>query len=108
MPSIHDFGPLQLSILARLWDYGPAPVPEILAEWPDAKAPQHVTVLTVLRRLEARGLVTRERVGRAFVYRAEVSKAELGGALLRDVVARLFNSPGEAIEFLLGEIHGAS
>lgn len=44
------------------------------------------TVLTVLGRLERKGLVTRERSGRAHRYRATASRADHVAELMRDAL----------------------
>ena len=72
LPDLH---PLEREVMEQLWRLQPATVREVL----DAvnAASDHVraytTVLTVLGRLEGKGLVARERIGRADVYRATVA-----------------------------------
>ncbi|WP_062336711.1 MULTISPECIES: BlaI/MecI/CopY family transcriptional regulator [Herbidospora] len=66
-------GTLERSIMDALWDHPDGVFAHDLA----AKLPSRpatTTVLTVLVRLTHKGLVSRERVGRAHLYRAAVEK----------------------------------
>jgi predicted transcriptional regulator len=47
----------------------------------------YTTVTTILTRLWRKGLVTRDRIGRAFHYRAAVSEADLTAARMRTALA---------------------
>ena len=61
----------ELEVLACLWQRGPATAAEI-RDWLEPFRPlAHGSVLTLLKRLRERGLVTREKSGRgkAFVFR---------------------------------------
>lgn len=76
--------------------------------------PAYTTVMTVLTRLVARGLASRQRVGRAFAYVAVTDEAELTarrmGLLLRDgadraaVLARFVDVISAEDEKLLTEL----
>lgn len=50
------------------------------------RAIAYTTVMTVLDRLAGKGLLTREREGRAFLYQARASRAELTAELMRDAL----------------------
>jgi BlaI family transcriptional regulator, penicillinase repressor len=45
-------------------------------------------------RLYKKGLLTRRKVGRAFVYRATATRDELEGAVATELVQSLFDRPG--------------
>jgi predicted transcriptional regulator len=51
----------------------------------------YTTVMTVLARLSTKGVVTRERAGRAFAYRAVVEEDEIAAHQIR----RLLDSKGD-------------
>jgi predicted transcriptional regulator len=51
----------------------------------------YTTVMTVLARLSTKGVVTRERAGRAFAYRAVVEEDEIAARQIR----RLLDSKGD-------------
>lgn len=55
----------------------------------------HTTVLTLISRLWARGLLTREREGRGFRYRAARTRDELLSDLSDELIDRLFKDFGD-------------
>ncbi len=70
-----DFrGDLQAEVMATLWKLGEATVDDVRAEQPRRSA--YNTVQTVLNRLVERGLLSRQRKGRAFVYKPKVEESE--------------------------------
>jgi BlaI family penicillinase repressor len=81
-------GSLEYRVLASLWQAGRASAPEVHASVGEPEGLVYTTVAKVLDRLHAKGLVKRERVGRAFVYRPvvereTVERATLGATLRR-------------------------
>ncbi|MFF4211551.1 BlaI/MecI/CopY family transcriptional regulator [Streptomyces sp. NPDC001796] len=80
-------GALEAEIMAALWaGDGPMTAAEVHQQLGDGLA--YKTVLTVLGRLRAKGLVDREPVGRAYAYTpsraaAEVAAQEMNAALRR-------------------------
>ena len=69
-------GELQAQIMPALWRLGGGTVEQVRAALPPRYRSGYSTVQTVLNRLVDRGLVTRERQGMAFVYRARITEAE--------------------------------
>lgn len=67
-------GELQQEIMRVLWATPSASVDGVRAAIPESRG--YNTVQTVLNRLTERGLVTRERKGKAFSYSAAVSEAD--------------------------------
>ena len=65
---IHRLGELQLHIMQALWDKGEATVADVLQALSDHSELAYTTVATMLRRMEARGLVTHRAEGRTFIY----------------------------------------
>ncbi|MGH2762183.1 MAG: BlaI/MecI/CopY family transcriptional regulator, partial [Thermoleophilaceae bacterium] len=61
-------GDLQAEVMAAVWKLGAATVDEVRAQQPPSRRSAYNTVQTVLNRLLDRGLLTRERRGKAFVY----------------------------------------
>ncbi len=59
----------------------------------------HSSVCTLLKRLEEKKLVRREKgpVGKAFVYRASVPAASPGQSMLKRLVDRLFGGDGVSL-----------
>ena len=82
-------GELEAAVLSALWgSAAPLSVRDVLARVKRRPALAYTTVLTVLDRLHDKGLVTREKEGRAFLYRAHGSReAWLGEQAARALTA---------------------
>ena len=76
--------PRELEILKVHWEHGPRGVAEAhrLLQSADGKATAPNTVQTLLRIMEAKGLVTHELDGRAFIYRPVYSRDESAARFL--------------------------
>ena len=86
---IHKLGDLQLRIMKVLWDRGDASVADVLEQvGPNDLA--YTTVATMLRKMEAKGLVTHRIDGRSFIYRARVKEDEVTRTMSNHFVDRLF------------------
>ena len=71
-------GGLEAAVLGVLWDRGASAVTDVAAALPPGRGRHPNTVATVLNRMAARKLVARSDAGRAAVYRALVSREEMG------------------------------
>jgi predicted transcriptional regulator len=81
-------GHLEREVLERLWAAGSeASVRQVHEAFGEAVA--YTTVLTTLDRLYRKGLTERRREGRAFLYRARVSRDELQQGVASDVIDSL-------------------
>ena len=70
-----SLGELEAAVLSALWGSAdPLSVREVLARVKRRPALAYTTVLTVLDRLHEKGLVAREKQGKAFLYRPRVAK----------------------------------
>ena len=90
-------GPLGAAIMRVLWSEGVAPVGvvvERVGQGDHRRA--YTTVTTILTRLRERGLVERSRQGRAAVYHALVSEAELVDATTEQAVDKVIARFGDA------------
>jgi predicted transcriptional regulator len=81
-------GQLEHAIMVALWELGAASAPEIHRRVGEPNGSVYTTTAKVLDRLHAKGLVSRERRGRSFVYtprleREVVERTRLGDALRR-------------------------
>ncbi len=87
--------------MEELWASTKAlPGREVHAALTQDRALAYTTVMTVLDRLVGKGLVDRNRVGRAWDYRAVHSRAEL----VADEIARLLGACGTEQNLVLGEL----
>jgi predicted transcriptional regulator len=83
-------GDLQLSILKVLWERGEAAVGDVHDALDRSTPLAYTTVATMLRKMEARGLVEHREDGRRFVYRPLVREEVVSRGMAVDVLDRLF------------------
>ena len=84
-----SLGELERAVMETLWAATAAPRGHTARDVRDALAERDLattTVLTVLGRLERKGLVKRERDGRAYRYRATGTREDHIAALMRDAL----------------------
>lgn len=75
-------GELESEVLAALWAEDVGATPGDMRERLGTDL-AYTTVMTILTRLWKKGLVDRERVGRAYVYRPRMSAADLAATRMR-------------------------
>lgn len=86
-PSRRAHGELEDEVLATLWsETGPMSAAQVHAALGDDLA--YTTVLTILSRLFAKGLVERSKIGRAYAYRPMVDAAERAAEQMRQLLER--------------------
>lgn len=89
-------GDLQAAVLEDLWREGESAVRDVLERLRVRGLDlAYTTVLTVMVRLAARGLLLRRREGRRDYYRAAIRREELSSALSREAVDRLMEVHGD-------------
>lgn len=82
----------ETEILKALWKLDKGSVGEIHS-WisENEKEMDYSTVQTYVRRLEAKGYLTAQRIGRNKIYRAAVRRAQVVGEALDEFLDRLFD-----------------
>jgi len=90
----NSLGALERDVMAVVWDRGDINVRDACARLGSPVA--YTTVMTTMDRLFKKGLLARQKVGRAFVYRATATRDELEGAVATELVHSLFGRPGRA------------
>ena len=96
--------PLETTILALLWDQGGMTARQVLEALPDRKERAYTSVLSVLQVMEKKGLVAHTHAGGAHLYHAEVTRRQVLGPLLRNLVNNLFGgSTANALQHLMAE-----
>jgi len=68
----------------------------------------YTTLMTTMDRLFRKGLLAREKVGRAFVYRATATRQELEGAVATELVQNLIQHDGEPLPVLSSLVDAVS
>ncbi len=87
---IHRLGDLQLRIMKVLWSSGEATVADVHKALADESDLAYTTVATMLRKMEARGLVRHRLDARSFVYRAAVAEEAVSRGMADHLLERLF------------------
>ena len=82
-------GRLELQIMNVVWDRGKATVHDVKNALSRRK-PAYSTILTMMRKLEAKGYLKHEVDGRTYVYRPLISQQAVRQGVLGDLVERLF------------------
>jgi|SRR5581483_922585 len=79
--------PLELQILEALWKQGRLAIREIQESFPESERPAYSTVQVAVQRMEEKRVVRRVRkIGNAQIYDAAVSRADVRGRLLDEVL----------------------
>jgi predicted transcriptional regulator len=95
--SILDLAPLELECLSALWPMGEGTVREIHRAVAAARPRAYTTVLTIMDRLEQKGIVARRKVGRAFHYEPRLSAEEARVKAVEKIVEGFFDGSPQAL-----------
>jgi len=96
--------PLELLCLNALWSMGQGSVKDVRQLVAPSRPLAYTTVMTVLDRLARRGIVTRRKAGRAFVYAPAVSRDAMRRLALQEFLDSYFeSSQHQLLQFLQGE-----
>ncbi len=98
-------GELEAAVLNVLWERGPSTVQEVMDALPGRRARHYNTCSTVLARLAKRAIVKVDREGRAHLYRATVTREELGQQYLSLLRREVF---GGSLERLVSALLGGA
>jgi len=101
-----SLGSLERDVMALVWRRGDVNVRDACDALGSIVA--YTTVMTTMDRLFKKGLLTRRRVGRAFVYRASASRAEIESAVATELVHSLLQREGEPLPVLSSLVDAVS
>ncbi|HKP72262.1 MAG TPA: BlaI/MecI/CopY family transcriptional regulator [Pyrinomonadaceae bacterium] len=93
--------PLELEIMNVLWETGAANVQTVQGRLERELA--YTTVQTMLNVLHRKGKVTRELQEKAYFYRPSVSRRQVAGQTMGDLIDRLFGGSAENLLMSLVE-----
>jgi len=93
--------PLELEIMHVLWVSGPANVQTVQQKLDRELA--YTTVQTMLNILHRKGKVKRNLKDRAYFYKPAVSRSQVTGQHISDIVDRLFGGSAESLVMSLVE-----
>ena len=86
----HRLGDLQLKIMQVLWPRGEGTVGDVFAVVGKERDLAYTTIATMLRKMEARGLVTHRTEGRTFIYRAAIDEHAVTSNMSEHLIDRFF------------------
>jgi predicted transcriptional regulator len=102
--SILDLAPLELECLSVLWPLGEGTVRDIHRSLAASRPRAYTTVMTIMDRLEQKGIVTRRKVGRAFHYQARLSAEEARLKAVEKIVEGFFDGSPAALAAHLSSV----
>jgi len=95
--------PLELLCLRALWSLQQGRVKDVQSIVSQTRPLAYTTIMTVLDRLVHKGKLTRQKVGRAFLYSPQTPRDEIRRAAIRELVEGYFDgSEEQLIQFLRG------
>jgi predicted transcriptional regulator len=89
-PSEVRLGRLELQIMNVVWDRGSATVHDVKQALSRGRKPAYSTILTMMRKLEAKGYLKHEVDERTYVYQATISRQAVRKSMLGDLLERAF------------------
>ena len=96
---------LEYVVLTKLWELGTASVRDVHGRLGKPEGLVYTTIAKVIDRLRGKGLIQRERHGKAFLYRARIAREEVERARARDAVSRLLGpAPRAAVAALVDAV----
>jgi len=93
----NNLSELQISILDILWEHGELSVNEVQELLKEKRDLAATTVATILKRLEKRNIVSYKKIGRRFIYSANIAKNEVTKSSVSSVVKNLFKGNKAAL-----------
>ncbi len=91
-------GERELDIMNALWELGGGTVSEVHGRLRgEGLAVAYTTVQTMMNRLEAKGHVSREMVGRAYRYTPRLRQPAAAGSALEALISRFFDGSAEQL-----------
>lgn len=79
-------GELEMAVLEHLWSNGDSDAKGVYNVLGKTRGISHNTIQSTLERLFKKRLLTRQKISHAYVYHAIVSRDELMGRMIKDVV----------------------
>ena len=99
-------GRLELQIMNVVWAKGKATVHDVKDVLGKGRKPAYSTILTMMRKIEAKGYLEHDVDDRTYVYRPTISQQAARKGILGDIVERLFEgSPSLLLNSLVGQDH---
>ncbi len=89
--------PGELEVLNILWDRGRCTAREVWEVLNERRGRHYTSVNSLLNTMADKGLLTRHRDQRAFLYEANIPREKTQGQLVQDLVGRAFEGSPSAL-----------
>ena len=83
-------GRLEMQIMNVVWEKGSATVHDVKDALGKGRKPAYSTILTMMRKIEAKGYLAHDVDNRTYVYRPTISQKVARKSILGDIIDRLF------------------
>lgn len=103
--STSHLGKLQLAIMRVLWSEGEGTVAEVHRALEPSHGLAPTTIATMLKKMEAKGVVAHRTEGRRFVYHPTITEDTVTRSMVADLKERLFGGSAAALVSHLLQSH---
>jgi BlaI family penicillinase repressor len=105
MTPSETLGKLQLTIMRVLWAMGEATVADVHRTLESSHGLAFTTIATMLKKMEAKGVVEHRTEGRRFIYSPTVTEDAVTRSMVADLADKLFDGRAAALVSHLLEAH---
>jgi predicted transcriptional regulator len=95
--SILDLAPLELECLRVLWPRGEGTVRDIRDALAASRPRAYTTIMTIMDRMAQKGIVTRRKSGRAWLYLPNISAEQARSGAVRSLIDHFFGGSPQAL-----------
>ena len=86
----NTLGPLEADIMQVIWKRQAVTVQDVFEALSAERSIAYNTVMTVMTRLSQKGILCRQKQGRAYIYSPATTKAEVAKSMLQYVIDKIF------------------
>ena len=86
----NTLGPLEADIMQVIWKHQVVTVQDVFETLSAERSIAYNTVMTVMTRLSQKGILCRQKQGRAYIYSPATTKAEVAKSMLQYVIDKIF------------------
>lgn len=95
---------LEMQILSVLWERGPSPAREVLANMPDGKKRAYTSVLSAMQVMERKGMLSHTTEGNTHIFATTKKKQQVVQPMMRTIIERIFaGNSAAAVQYLIEE-----
>lgn len=90
-----SIGNREMMILNIIWDNREFTVRQVFKIISEEEEIAYTSIMTSMKHMEKKGLLTHREEGRAFIYSAAVKKSEVQGKIVKDLIDTVFKGSYE-------------